>query len=71
MAKGIATNEVPIKETAGAQARRADGYGSASVGLGIVALACWGVSLWYGEPGRQSIIFLLLAAWLLMFFVLV
>lgn len=71
LARANDANDMQTAETALSLAHQSEACGSGGVLLGIVAIACWGVSNWYGEHGRQSMIIVSLAAWFLLIFVMV
>ena len=71
MARSIAESDITMADSAYWLARFSDRFHVAGLILGVAGMACWGVSLWDGEPGRRSVIVALLAAWFLLLFVMV
>jgi hypothetical protein len=71
MARAIAQSDVQIADGTFWIVFFSDQFHIVSLILGLAASACWGVSLWNGEPGRQSVIVVFLAAWALLCFVMV
>jgi hypothetical protein len=71
MANAVADGDPLLGNSALALAHQADACGAFGLFLGLAASFCWGASLWYGESRRQSVLFVMLTAWFLLFFVMV